>query len=65
MLGGGIPLGFSAVITGPSGCGKTVLATSFLKAGAERGEHGILASYENGFFQASNSPLQDIERALS
>ena len=58
MLNGGIPIGFSAVITGPSGAGKTVLATSFLKAGAEVGEHGIVASFENGFFHASNAPLQ-------
>ncbi len=58
MLCGGIPVGFSAVITGPSGAGKTVLATSFLKAGADCGEHGIVASFENGFFYASNAPLQ-------
>jgi circadian clock protein KaiC len=58
MLGGGIPVGYSAVITGPSGSGKTVLATSFLKAGADIGEHGIVASFENGFFYASNAPLQ-------
>ena len=58
MLGGGIPVGFSAVITGPSGSGKTVLATSFLKAGVDNGEHGVIASFENSFFFASNSPLQ-------
>jgi circadian clock protein KaiC len=60
MLGGGIPVGFSAVITGPSGSGKSVLATAFLKAGAEAGEHGIIGSYENGFFHASNKPLHDL-----
>jgi circadian clock protein KaiC len=58
MLGGGIPVGYSIVVSGPSGAGKTVLATSFLKAGAEAGEHGIVASFENGFFHASNAPLQ-------
>jgi len=58
MLGGGIPVGFSAVITGPSGAGKTVLATSFLKAGADVGEHGVVASFESGFFCRSNAPLQ-------
>ena len=58
MLGGGIPVGYSVVINGPSGCGKTVLATSFLKAGALAGEHGVLASFEHDFFYASNSPLQ-------
>ena len=58
MLGGGIPVGYSVVISGPSGCGKTVLASSFLKAGAAVGEQGIVASFENGFFHASNTPLQ-------
>ncbi len=60
MLGGGIPVGFSAVITGPSGAGKTVLATSFLKAGVEAGEHGIIASYESAYLDASNTPLQNM-----
>ncbi|HEY0061696.1 MAG TPA: ATPase domain-containing protein [Telluria sp.] len=60
MLGGGIPVGYSVVIAGPSGCGKTVLATSFLKAGAAVGEHGVVASFENGFFFASNAPLQKL-----
>ncbi|QYF95492.1 AAA family ATPase [Massilia sp. PAMC28688] len=60
MLGGGIPVGFSAVVTGPSGAGKTVLATSFLKAGAEAGEHGIIASYESAYLDASNTPLQGL-----
>jgi circadian clock protein KaiC len=60
MLGGGIPVGFSVVITGPSGAGKTVLATSFLKAGAEAGEHGIIASYESAYLDASNTPLQQL-----
>ena len=58
MLGGGIPLGYSVVVTGPSGVGKTVLATSFLKAGVQAGEHGIAASFENGYFDPSHSPLQ-------
>lgn len=60
MMGGGIPVGFSAIITGPSGAGKTVLATSFLRAGAEAGEHGIIASYENAYLDASNTPLQSM-----
>ncbi len=60
MLGGGIPVGFSVVVTGPSGAGKTVLATSFLKAGVDCGEHGVVASFENGFFFASNPALQSL-----
>ncbi len=60
MLGGGIPVGYSVVITGPSGAGKTVLATSFLREGAMAGEHGLIASFENSFFFASNAPLQEL-----
>ncbi len=63
MLGGGIPLGYSVVVTGPSGAGKTVLATSFLKAGADAGEHGIVASFENGFFYTADTPLQTMIEA--
>ena len=63
MMGGGIPSGFSAVINGPSGSGKSVLATSFLKAGAVVGEHGLVASYENSFFHAYNAPLHELIEA--
>ena len=57
MLHGGVPMGYSVVVGGPSGVGKTVLATAFLKAGADAGEKGIIASFENRFFRASNAPL--------
>lgn len=60
MLGGGIPVGYSVLVNGPSGCGKTVLATSFLKAGALAGEHGIVASFDNRIAGAANSPLQTL-----
>ncbi len=60
MLHGGIPGGYTVVVGGPSGVGKTVLATAFLKAGALAGEKGIIASFENRFFRASNSPLRDM-----
>ncbi len=63
MLGGGIPSGYSVVVTGPSGAGKTVLATSFLKAGALLGEHGIIASFESDFLSLSNSPLRQLVEA--
>lgn len=60
MLHGGIPVGYSVVVGGPSGVGKTVLATAFLKAGADAGEKGIIASFENRFFRASNPPLKHL-----
>jgi circadian clock protein KaiC len=46
MLGGGIPAGYSVLLAGPSGSGKSVLATEFIRAGASRGEPGIIAVFE-------------------
>ncbi len=46
MLGGGIPAGYSVLVTGPSGSGKSVLATEFIREGVRRGEPGILALFE-------------------
>ena len=46
MLGGGIPSGFSVLVSGPSGSGKTVLATQFIREGARRGEPGVIAVFE-------------------
>jgi circadian clock protein KaiC len=46
MLGGGIPRGYSVLVTGPSGSGKTVLSNQFIIEGAERGEKGIVAIFE-------------------
>lgn len=48
MLGGGVPAGYSVLVAGPSGSGKSILATSFLAEGARLGEHGIVASFEQG-----------------
>lgn len=45
MLGGGIPSGYS-VLAGPSGSGKSILATEFIRAGARRGEPGVIAVFE-------------------
>ena len=46
MLGGGIPRGYSVLITGPSGSGKTVLSNQFIIEGAQRGEKGVVAIFE-------------------
>jgi circadian clock protein KaiC len=48
MLGGGLPPGYSVLVAGPSGSGKSILATSFLCEGARLGEHGVVASFEQG-----------------
>ena len=46
MLGGGIPRGYSVLVTGPSGSGKTVLSNQFISDGAQRGEKGVVAIFE-------------------
>jgi circadian clock protein KaiC len=46
MLGGGIPSGYSVLVTGPSGSGKTILATEFIREGVRRGETGVIAVFE-------------------
>jgi circadian clock protein KaiC len=46
MLGGGLPAGYSVLVAGPSGSGKTMLACSFLAEGAQRGETGVIAAFE-------------------
>jgi circadian clock protein KaiC len=46
MFGGGIPAGYSVLVTGPSGSGKTLLATEFIAEGARQGEAGVVAVFE-------------------
>jgi circadian clock protein KaiC len=48
MLGGGLPRGYSLLVAGPSGSGKSILAAAFLAEGAERGETGVIAAFEQG-----------------
>jgi circadian clock protein KaiC len=44
MLGGGLPEKYSLLVVGPSGSGKTVMGAEFLRAGAKKGEPGLLIS---------------------
>lgn len=46
LMGGGIPRGYSVLITGPSGSGKTVISNQFIVEGARHGEKGIVAIFE-------------------
>jgi circadian clock protein KaiC len=46
MLHGGFLMGDSVLVAGPAGTGKTVLATEFIAAGVARGEHGVIAVFE-------------------
>ncbi|MBA2672767.1 ATPase domain-containing protein [Ramlibacter sp.] len=46
MMGGGLPQGYSLLVSGPSGSGKSQLATQFLAEGARLGEKGIVVAFE-------------------
>lgn len=46
MMGGGLPQGYSLLVAGPSGSGKSILAAAFLREGAENGETGVIAAFE-------------------
>ena len=60
MLGGGLPNGYSLLVAGPSGSGKSILAASFLAEGARRGEHGVIASFEQNPSRMRNPMLADL-----
>ncbi len=60
MLGGGLPHGYSLLVAGPSGSGKSILAASFLAEGARRGEHGVIASFEQNPSRMRNPLLADL-----
>jgi circadian clock protein KaiC len=46
MLSDGYYRGASTLLAGPSGVGKTLLALHFIFAGAERGETGLIATFQ-------------------
>jgi circadian clock protein KaiC len=56
MLADGYWRGASTLVTGPSGVGKTLLALHFVFAGAQRGETGLIATFQE-------NPIQ-LERIL-
>ena len=46
LLGEGIPVGSTVIVSGAAGTGKTLLLLEFLYRGAQAGEKGILFSFE-------------------
>lgn len=46
MLSDGYHRGASTLLAGPSGVGKTLLALHFIYAGAQRGETGLIATFQ-------------------
>jgi circadian clock protein KaiC len=63
MLGGGLPRGYSLLVAGPAGSGKTILATSFLREGARRGEAGVIAAFEKSPNEMMSAALADLVHA--
>lgn len=63
MLGGGIPAGYTILLSGPSGVGKTTLGTEFLTEGVRNNEHGLYVSFEKSQSQVLNYMLGDSIRA--
>ncbi|EIW00620.1 ATPase domain-containing protein [Thermoanaerobacter siderophilus] len=51
MLGGGLPEGTITILSGGTGTGKTLFALKFLLEGAEKGEKGLLLSFEEPLAQ--------------
>ncbi len=46
LMGGGIPVGNSLLVTGPPGTGKSVLGAQFIAEGARQGEVGVVVLFE-------------------
>ncbi len=46
LLGGGLDRGTSTLLIGPSGSGKSSMATQYLRAALERGEPGLLITFD-------------------
>lgn len=46
LMGGGIPVGNSVLITGPPGTGKSVLGAHFIAEGAQHDEVGVVVLFE-------------------
>jgi circadian clock protein KaiC len=62
MMGGGLPRGYSILVAGPSGSGKSILAAAFLVEGANRGETGVIATFEQ---RANRSRGADLARLIA
>ncbi len=46
LLGGGLDRGTSTLLIGPSGAGKSSLSSQYLRAALERGERGLLITFD-------------------
>jgi len=60
MLGGGLPKGYSLLVTGPSGSGKSIMAAAFLAEGARCGETGVIAAFEQRPNRSRGKAIADL-----
>ena len=60
MMGGGLPRGYSLLVSGPSGSGKSLLASAFLLEGARLGETGVIAAFEQRAATARGLAIADL-----
>jgi circadian clock protein KaiC len=51
MLDGGLWPGSATLVAGPSGSGKTIMGLHFIFGGADRGERGIIATFQENATQ--------------
>jgi circadian clock protein KaiC len=64
MLGGGIPSGYSVLVTGPSGSGKSVLALQFIRDGIRHGEPGVFAVFGKHTGESAHAPDTELDQAV-
>jgi circadian clock protein KaiC len=60
LMGGGLPVGYSLLVSGPSGSGKSQLAAAFLAEGARVGEKGVIAAFEKSMARSRKLQLEDL-----
>ncbi|MDB5828275.1 MAG: protein kinase [Variovorax sp.] len=60
MMGGGLPPGYSLLISGPSGSGKSQLASAFLEEGARAGGKGVIAAFERSPSRGERTRLDEL-----
>jgi circadian clock protein KaiC len=67
LVGGGLPMGTSTLIMGPPGTGKSSIAFQYAIEAANRGERGIIFSFDESVrtsIQRSRGLGQDLEKHL-
>ncbi len=67
LLGGGTFEGSSIILAGPTGSGKTTVGIQFIAEGVRRGEHGVIALFEETvakYIQQANGFGVDLQKLI-